>query len=440
MLRYLLLRSFILISKNCWNSSIFLLSFLVLLITMLRAESRFFKITFITEIDSVRLRLVLLRVWIIILCYLRRIKNQYKPTKPLFYSTLLILLIFLFFSFMFNNFLLFYIRFECSLIPVLFLILGWGYQPERRTAGLYIIFYTIFASLPLLILILNKNQYERLFIYIITTLKFERAINIFLIRAFLVKFPIYVVHLWLPKAHVEAPVAGSIILAGVLLKLGGYGIIRFIPLRENFDLIKTSIIWLSVWGGLLVRLTCLTQIDIKALVAYSSVVHIRTCIAALFTINEFGLKATVIIIIAHGLCSSGLFYIVGLMYDRTGSRRLTINKGFINLIPSIRIWWFLLLAANIAAPPTINLLRETILISSLISWTNTLLFPIFILTFARGAYRIYLFSLRQHGKFIFIKQSFHRGGFIEFLVVFLHWLPLNLIILGSFFIVCFFSL
>lgn len=440
MLRYLSLSGVVLVLNNCWGSSILLLTALVFLISLLSSEERFLKITFLTEIDSINRGLIMLSVWIIILCYLRSLNNQYKTTKSLFYFTLLALLIFLFIRFIFNNFLLFYIRFECSLIPVLFLILGWGYQPERSTAGLYIIFYTIFASLPLLLIIINKSHYERLIIYTGLSNKIRGLINFFLLGAFIVKFPIYIVHLWLPKAHVEAPVAGSMILAGVLLKLGGYGIIRFIPLRVNFDLIQIFIIWLSVWGGLLVRLNCLTQIDIKALVAYSSVVHIRTCIGALLTINDFGLKATVIIIIAHGLCSSGLFYIVGLVYNRTGSRRLSINKGFINLIPSIRAWWFLLLAANIAAPPTLNLLREVILISSLISWSNILLRPIFILTLIGGAYRIYLFSLRQHGKYIFIKQRFHRGYFIEFLVVFLHWLPLNLIILGAFFVVCFFSL
>ena len=114
-------------------------------------------------------------------------------------------------------------------------------------------------------------------------------------------------------------------------------------------------------------LVCLTQTDIKSLVAYSSVVHMSTCIGALCTMNFWGLKASVYIIVAHGLCSSGLFYLVGLVYNRTGRRSLFVNKGLINLIPSLRVWWFLLVAANMAAPPTLNLLGEVTLITSLLS-------------------------------------------------------------------------
>lgn len=353
------------------------------------------------------------------------------------------LLLFLLFSFSFNDYLLFYLSFECSLIPILFLILGWGYQPERSIAGLYLIFYTLFASLPLLLFIFIKSHSSVNSMLLNKWIRFNcrGILSLIIIGAFLVKFPMYITHLWLPKAHVEAPVAGSIILAGILLKLGGYGMIRFLPLINIFpNKLQNLLVVLSLWGGILVSLNCLNLTDIKSLIACSSVVHIRTCIASLLIINDWGLKGAILIIIAHGLCRSGLFYLVSVVYERTARRSLAVNKGLINLIPAIRLWWFLILSRNISAPPTINLIREINIIIRIISWRDQIIFPLFLITFFRASYRIYLFSLRQHGKYSDIYQNTRSGLLIEYLISVLHWAPLNLLILRVFFIICYFSL
>lgn len=162
--------------------------------------------------------------------------------------------------------------------------------------------------------------------------------SLMIIGAFLIKLPLYLFHLWLPKAHVEAPVYGSMILAAILLKLGGYGLYRMILIvKINFILVEI-LIRVGLVGSLIVRLLRIVQVDIKRLVAYSSVVHINLMMIRILILIKIGILRSIIIIISHGICSSGLFYIVNFYYDRSSSRLLILNKGIINYIPTITIW------------------------------------------------------------------------------------------------------
>ena len=378
--------------------------------------------------DLISISILILTLWLFIIISFSQIKTMYFKS---FFFSFIILILSLIFSFTSTNILIFYFFFEWSLIPIFIIIIAWGYQIERIKARIYILFYTLFASLPLLltiIIIMQKNCSRSIYFLILSVNHLYRIpiLTTFSVTAFLVKFPMYLVHQWLPKAHVEAPVGGSIILAGILLKLGGYGIIR-LGYLFNSSIILSLIIRISLLGGGILGIVCLIIRDIKVIIAYSSVVHMALIIVGVLSLYSWGISGAIIIIIAHGLCSSGIFACANIFYERSHSRRLILNKGVLRFFPRISILWFLLCMANFGGPFTYNLLAEVTLIINLRRVINFSLIRILLISFFSAAYRLILYARTQQGVPSRLYYSLSIPRFRELLILFGHLWPLVVI-------------
>uniref|UniRef100_UPI0031F45DA1 NADH dehydrogenase subunit 4 n=1 Tax=Pyrgodera armata TaxID=1964324 RepID=UPI0031F45DA1 len=442
MLKYLFMLVFLIpicLLDSCWwliHSFMFLFMFIFMF--SVYSYSDFNMIGCFFGVDYFSFMMILLSVWVCSLMITASSSIYYFSYHSNFFVFLvLLLLIVLYCSFSSLNLLSFYIFFESSLVPTLFLIMGWGYQPERLQAGIYLIFYTLVASLPLLLVLLVLNNiFNTLYFPLLFDCgSFYFMFYVFSLFAFLVSMPMFLFHLWLPSAHVEAPISGSMILAGVLLKLGGYGIFRIMSVISFLGL-SFNYFWLSLslFGGVVISFICFRQVDLKSLIAYSSVAHMSMVIGGLMTMNWWGCMGSLSLMIGHGLCSSGLFCLANIIYERLGSRSLLINKGMINLMPSMTLWWFLLSSSNMAAPPSLNLFGEFSLLNSLISWSSWMIFMLVFLSFFSAVYTLYMYSYSQHGLYYSGVYTCSLGYLREYHLLFLHWFPLNILCLkGEYF-------
>uniref|UniRef100_UPI0030E395A8 NADH dehydrogenase subunit 4 n=1 Tax=Cosmolaelaps hrdyi TaxID=3126097 RepID=UPI0030E395A8 len=376
-------------------------------------------------LDGISVFLNYLSIWLVNLMFLLSMKSKEKNLLIMLMMMILIL------SFSVINLLMFYIFFEMILFPMMILIKKFGFQKERFMAMMYMFMYTMFGSLPLLVVLILMNKMENLSFFYLSYLNMNLSSLsvVFLFLAFLVKFPLYGFHLWLPKAHVQAPVEGSMILAGVLLKLGGYGCYRMMMIfnfnLKNFQWLIEFILLLSLMGAIVVGILCLLQIDVKILIAYSSVCHMGMVIASIMTMTSWGVEGFFFLMLSHGLGSSMLFCIANFFYERYYSRNMIILKGMSLIFPSMMLFWFFSCGVNLSMPPFMNLVGEVFIFGSLMKYSYYMIIFIVMISFLSGFYSLFLFSFIFHGKFMFL-MGVNNMTVKEYKLMFFHLIPLFL--------------
>lgn len=362
-----------------------------------------FNLNFTLGIDGISLFFLLLTTLLIPLCLLAS-WNSVKSNLKEFLISFLILDFLLIGVFSILDLLFFYIFFESVLIPMYLIIGVWGSRERKILAAYYFFLYTLLGSALMLISIMyifwqvGTTDYELLVSFTFSELE-QKLLWFTFFLAFASKVPMVPVHLWLPEAHVEAPTAGSVLLAGVLLKLGTYGFIRFsLPLFPQASFFFTPFVYaVSVVGIVYTSFTAIRQTDFKRIIAYTSIAHMNLVILGIFSFNVIGIEGAILQSLSHGFVASALFLVIGVVYDRYRTRLVQYYGGLASVMPLyIGIFLFFTMA-NIAFPGTSSFVGEFLILTGSFKVNTSVTFLGATSVVIGGAYSLWLFNRIAYG-------------------------------------------